>query len=167
MSSLVERMPQTADIGKILRELKELERSNYWGLIDDYRHAFAYNSRNGSTTDGATPFMGDESVFKPLNIYSGTYIEEVIKTFPCDKGRVRFLKLRPPTIMSFHRDPGVRYHLPIETDECCGFLCSDNKIYKMPADGHFYRLDATCLHTAFNASKKRERIHLVIVERYW
>ena len=167
MKPLVEKLNKTVNLNLVKKEFFELEQKYSWGKIDHFRHVFAYNSTNGQTTDGTSPFHGDESIFKPLVIFKNTYIEEIINSFAFEKGRIRFIKILPPTIMSTHIDPGPRYHLPLVTNEDSGFIDSQKQIHHMPADGHFYKLNASQPHTAFNASKGIERIHLIIVEKYW
>ena len=161
---LVEKLNLQFDHAQILKELYELEQYYQWGKINDKSYSFAVTSRDGSTTDGTNAFVGDESIFKLLTIYNGTYIEEIISDL--NYGRIRFLKMLPGHIMKIHKDPGIRYHIPLQTNQYCGFMDDNLNTYTMSTLGGFYKLDGCQMHCAFNCSRNEERIHLVIVEKY-
>lgn len=73
--------------------------------------------------------------------------------------RTRLMKLKPTTCYSYHKDPTVRLHIPLETNEKCFFVI-DDEVHRYPADGNYYIIDTTKMHTAVNASFE-ERLHLV------
>lgn len=91
--------------------------------------------------------------------------------------RVRLMRQRPGTCLSFHCDYEDRYHMAIETAPRAWILLSNQESYEfpdpqghmvpgidvfhVPADGRIYSLESTRYHTAVNASKK-DRIHLVM-----
>ena len=163
---LIKKRSQIFDAPEILNELRELELFNSWGKINDTSFTFAITSRDGSTTDGAKAFIGDESQFKMLSIFKGTYTEEVLNSLNIEYGRARFIKMLPGHIMKIHKDPGVRYHIPLQTNEYCGFLDNNLTTYQMSDLGRLYQLNAKQMHSAFNCSRRDERIHLVVVEKY-
>ena len=163
---LVEKINKQYDANKIFEELTRLEKNNTWGEINKSSYSFAVSSRDGTTSDGAKPFIGDETEFKILEIYKNTYILDVIKDLNIIYGRVRFLKMLPGHIMRIHYDPSIRYHIPITTNSYCGFLDESLNTHTMSEPGRLYKLDATNFHSAFNCSRNEDRIHLVIVEAY-
>lgn len=163
---LVTKLNKQYDANKIFAELTKLEKNNVWGEITNLSYSFSVSSRDGTTTDGAKAFAGDERKFKILEMYKGTYILEVIKDLNITCGRIRFLKMLPGHIMKMHFDPSIRYHIPIITNPYCGFLDEDLNTHTMNQPGSLYKLDATEVHSAFNCSSNEERIHLVVVEAY-
>lgn len=163
---LIKKCNKVFDVSEMLNELQELELFNSWGSITDTSFTFAITSRDGTTTDGAKAFIGDESEFKLLSIFRGTYTEEVLNNLNIEYGRVRFIKMLPGHIMKIHKDPGIRYHIPLTTNQYCGFLNDNLKTYTMPDIGRLYQLNGQEMHAAFNCSRRDERIHLVIVKNY-
>ena len=93
--------------------------------------------------------------------FIGTYVEEVYnlinKRFKI--GRVRFLMKPPRTCLSWHRDPEMRLHIPIITNQGCKMVIED-EAFHMPANGSAYLTDNTKYHNFFNGSEI-ERVHLV------
>ena len=68
--------------------------------------------------------------------FKDTYVEEVYniinKRFKI--GRVRFLMKPPRTCLSWHRDPEMRLHIPIITNQGCKMVIED-QAFHMPANG--------------------------------
>ena len=93
--------------------------------------------------------------------FKDTYVEEVYniinKRFKI--GRVRFLMKPPRTCLSWHRDPEMRLHIPIITNQGCKMVIED-QAFHMPANGSAYLTDNTKYHNFFNGSEI-ERVHLV------
>lgn len=75
-------------------------------------------------------------------------------------GRVRLMRSKPKTCLSWHKDNSRRIHLPIKTQEGC-FMVIENEILHLKKD-KWYLTDTIPHHTAFNASRE-DRIHLVAV----
>lgn len=75
-------------------------------------------------------------------------------------GRIRLMKSKPKTCLSWHKDTSPRIHLPIKTNEGCQMVI-ENQVQHMPA-GTWWLTNTLLPHTAFNASKE-SRIHLVAV----
>jgi len=73
-------------------------------------------------------------------------------------GRIRIMKSKPKTCLSWHYDTSKRLHYPIKTQEGCLMVIED-KAYKLEQHT-WYETDTTKFHTAFNGSRE-ERIHLV------
>ena len=93
--------------------------------------------------------------------FTGTYIEEVYNliTSKYKLGRVRFLMKPPRSCLSWHRDPEMRLHIPIITNEGCKMVIEDTSFH-MPANGNGYITDNTKYHNFFNGSEF-DRVHLV------
>ena len=93
--------------------------------------------------------------------FKDTYVEEVYNLVKSKFkiGRMRFLMKPPRTCLSWHRDPEMRLHIPIITNEGCKMVIEDTSFH-MPADGSAYITDNTKYHNFFNGSEI-ERVHLV------
>ena len=93
--------------------------------------------------------------------FKDTYVEEVYNLVKSKFkiGRMRFLMKPPRTCLSWHRDPEMRLHIPIITNEGCKMVIEDTAFH-MPADGSAYITDNTKYHNFFNGSEI-ERVHLV------
>ena len=93
--------------------------------------------------------------------FKDTYVEEVYNLIKSKFkiGRMRFLMKPPRTCLSWHRDPEMRLHIPIITNEGCKMVIEDTSFH-MPADGSAYITDNTKYHNFFNGSEI-ERVHLV------
>ena len=82
------------------------------------------------------------SILKSLNMY-----------------RTRVMIMQPKTCYTYHLDLTKRIHIPLITNDKCFFVIED-KVVRYPADGNYYVVDTTKMHTAVNASFE-ERIHIV------
>jgi len=74
-------------------------------------------------------------------------------------GRVRLMKSRPKTCLSWHTDSEKRLHIPIITNLGARLVIEDTANHLI-ADGSVYIADTTKYHTAFNSGME-DRIHLV------
>ena len=75
-------------------------------------------------------------------------------------GRVRLMRSKPKTCLSWHCDTSKRIHLPIRTQPGCMMVIQDEVLHL--EQGQWYMTNTLPEHTAFNASKA-DRIHLVVV----
>ena len=93
--------------------------------------------------------------------FEDTYVEEVYNliTSKFKLGRVRFLMKPPRSCLSWHRDPEMRLHIPIITNEACRMVIEDTSFH-MPSNGNGYITDNTRYHNFFNGSEF-DRVHLV------
>ena len=93
--------------------------------------------------------------------FKDTYVEEVYNliTSKFKLGRVRFLMKPPRSCLSWHRDPEMRLHIPIITNEGCRMVIEDSSFH-MPSNGNGYITDNTKYHNFFNGSEV-DRVHLV------
>ena len=93
--------------------------------------------------------------------FKDTYVEEVYNliTSKYKLGRVRFLMKPPRSCLSWHRDPEMRLHIPIITNEGCRMVIQDTSFH-MPSNGNGYITDNTKYHNFFNGSEV-DRVHLV------
>ena len=93
--------------------------------------------------------------------FKDTYVEEVYNliTSKFKLGRVRFLMKPPRSCLSWHRDPEMRLHIPIITNEGCRMVI-ENTSFHMPSNGNGYITDNTKYHNFFNGSEF-DRVHLV------
>ena len=93
--------------------------------------------------------------------FKDTYVEEVYNLISSKYklGRVRFLMKPPRSCLSWHRDPEMRLHIPIITNEGCRMIIEDTSFH-MPSNGNGYITDNTKYHNFFNGSEV-DRVHLV------
>ena len=93
--------------------------------------------------------------------FKDTYVEEVYNliTSKFKLGRDRFLMKPPRSCLSWHRDPEMRLHIPIITNEGCRMIIEDTSFH-MPSNGNGYITDNTKYHNFFNGSEV-DRVHLV------
>lgn len=74
-------------------------------------------------------------------------------------GRVRLMKSRPKSCLSWHIDYYKRIHFPIKTQEGCFMVIEDEVCFL--EESKWWDTNTTVYHTAVNASKE-DRIHLVV-----
>jgi len=73
-------------------------------------------------------------------------------------GRLRLMKSKPKTCLSWHKDTSPRLHFPVKTQEGCIMVIED-ECFHIP-NNEWYWTNTTVKHTAFNGSFE-DRIHLV------
>jgi hypothetical protein len=103
-----------------------------------------------------------ETDFKILNsAFRGTLFENVhnMLTEKHTVGRIRLMKSKLKTCLSWHTDDSTRIHYPIVTQPGCMMVIED-EVMHMPTNT-WWHTDTTKEHTAFNGSKE-DRIHLVV-----
>jgi len=96
----------------------------------------------------------EEFIYPLFNI---PYTNSIIKSL--GMYRTRLMRMKPKVCYSYHYDLTKRIHIPLITNDKCMFII-DDKVYRYPADGNWYLIDTTKIHTAINASYE-ERIHIV------
>ena len=104
----------------------------------------------------------DESKYTELvSDFHDTYFNEVYselkKKFKL--GRVRILLKEPRSVLSWHRDPEPRLHIPIITNPGCSMVI-ENIAKHFPANGSAWITNNTKYHNFFNGGEQN-RIHLV------
>ena len=73
--------------------------------------------------------------------------------------RSRLMTMRETSCYSYHKDPTKRIHIPLITNDKC-FMVIDDIVHRYPADGNYYIVDTTKMHTAINGSWE-DRVHIV------
>lgn len=96
------------------------------------------------------------------SVFCGTLFEELYNelTKKYQVGRIRLMKSKSKTCLSWHVDTSKRLHFPINTQEGC-LMVIDSEVKHLTQD-IWWEADTTKPHTAFNSSKE-DRIHLVAV----
>ena len=93
--------------------------------------------------------------------FHDTYFNEVYsklkKKFKL--GRVRILLKEPRSVLSWHRDPEPRLHIPIITNPGCSMVI-ENVAKHLPANGSAWITNNTKYHNFFNGGEQN-RIHIV------
>ena len=74
-------------------------------------------------------------------------------------GRIRLMRSKPKSCLSWHKDSEKRLHIPIITNPGARLVIEDAANHLI-ADGSVYIADTTKSHTAFNAGLE-PRIHFV------
>lgn len=131
---------------------------------------YAWSEETVITNDGVDKYIvkkienpKKETDFSVLcSVFYGTLFEELynelIKKYQI--GRVRLMKSKPKTCLSWHTDSSPRIHYPIKTQEGCLMIINDE--VKHLTQDTWWKADTTKPHTAINSSKE-DRIHLVAV----
>ena len=98
----------------------------------------------------------------------GTYIEEVLKSFKAEHTRARIAVMDPGAYIGDHidynTDYSVRYHIPLTTNDDCGFHVIDRKGVKHEQKmlpGECWFLNQGLKHSAWNKGKTT-RAHIII-----
>jgi|TARA_Y100000816_G_scaffold129288_1_gene91106 hypothetical protein len=98
----------------------------------------------------------------------GTYIEEVLNSFKAEHTRARIAIMDPGAFIGDHidynTDYSVRYHIPLTTNEGCGFHVIDRQGVKHEqtmAPGECWFLNQGLKHSAWNKGKT-PRAHIII-----
>lgn len=141
------------DINRILLELEYLPEYDTQimlqcvnGILDPF-----YGIGNLKTADHY-----EEEFHFPL-FEKLEYTNKIIKDLRIVRTRV--MRMKPKTCYTYHRDWSKRLHIPLITNENCMFII-DDEVKRYPADGNYYVVDTTKMHTAINASFE-ERVHIV------
>ena len=125
-------------------------RGIYWTIPDE----------KGKEVSRDVPI--DESKYTQLvPEFEKTYFKEVYETLKkrFKLGRVRLLLKEPRSVLSWHKDPEPRLHIPIITNLGCSMVI-ENVAKHLPADGHVTITNNTKYHNFFNGGEQ-SRIHLV------
>jgi hypothetical protein len=140
------------DIERILLETQ---------ILPEYKTQLALQKVPGTnlTSEGALSDLDDvsENMFVEF-IYNMPYTNSILKAH--NVYRARIINLKPKTNYTYHQDPTKRFHIPLITNDSCFFII-DDKVIRYPADGNYYIVDTTKLHTAVNASSSENRIHIL------
>ncbi len=93
-------------------------------------------------------------------------IGRVLDAFPCDRNRIRLMRLKPGGRILRHSDPLhtidprlVRLHVPVVTDSDVHFLVDDARIQMQP--GEVWHVDVRFPHEVANRGQVT-RVHLVM-----
>lgn len=94
------------------------------------------------------------------------YFTEVLDAFPCDKNRVRLMRLRSGGHILRHSDPLhqidpqlIRVHVPIVTSPGVRFMVNDQRVTMRP--GEVWHVDVRFPHEVHNEGTE-DRVHLVL-----
>ena len=125
-------------------------RGKYWTIADE------------SGTEVARDIDIDETKYTQLvPEFEKTYFKEVFDVLKSKFkiGRVRLLLKEPRSVLSWHKDPECRLHIPIVTNAGCSMVI-ENVAKHLPADGRVWITNNTKYHNFFNGGEQA-RVHLV------
>ena len=145
------------DIQKILNELKLLPEYDKQIMIQGVNSKADHSYGTGRLDDIDNSVKEWEQDFKEFLFPELEYVNFTLKKL--NMTRTRVMKMAPKTCYSYHQDPSKRVHIPLITNEKCFFVVAD-EVIRLPADGNYYVIDTTKLHTFVNASFE-DRIHIV------
>ena len=129
--------------------LQGVEGSNDYFLgcgVDGSQNSWERKQRHSHKTDE----------FK-YPLFDLPYVNQFIKEHNMTHTRV--MKLLPRTCYSYHKDMTKRIHIPVTTNEHCWVVVNEEMSH-LPANGSYFVVDTTQMHTAVNASSE-ERIHIL------
>lgn len=145
------------DIQKILNELKLLPEYDNQIMLQGVNSKADHSYGTGRLDDIDNSVKEWEQDFKEFLFPELEYVNFILKKL--NMTRTRVMKMAPKTCYSYHQDPSKRIHIPLITNEKCFFVVAD-EVIRLPADGNYYVIDTTKLHTFVNASFE-DRIHIV------
>ena len=145
------------DIQKILNELKLLPEYDKQIMLQGVNSKAYHSYGTGRLDDIDNSVKEWEQDFKEFLFPELEYVNFTLKKL--NMTRTRVMKMAPKTCYSYHRDQCRRFHIPMITNEKCFFVVAD-EVIRLPADGNYYVIDTTKLHTFVNASFE-DRIHIV------
>ena len=141
------------NIERILLELESLPEYDTQISLQTVEDETDYNYGTGKLTS----LNNNKEKDFIIPLFDIPYTNSIIK----DLGmyRTRVMRMHSKTCYSYHQDPTQRIHIPLITNDKC-FMVIDDEITRYSADGNYYIMDTTKMHTAVNASWE-ERIHIV------
>ena len=139
------------DIDKILLEFEALPQYDTQISLQTIEGCVDYNYGTGKLL---APTKEKDFVF-PL--FDMPYTNSIMKRL--GMFRTRVMRMYSNTCYSYHKDPTMRIHIPLITNDKC-FMVIDDEVIRHPADGNYYIVDTTKMHTAINGSPE-ERIHII------
>ena len=145
------------DIQKILNELKLLPEYNKQIMLQGVNSKADHSYGTGRLDDIDNSVKEWEQDFKEFLFPELEYVNFILKKL--NMTITRDMKIPPKTCYYYHQDPSKRVHIPLITNEKCFFVVAD-EVIRLPADGNYYVIDTTKLHTFVNASFE-DRIHIV------
>ena len=145
------------DIQKILNELKLLPEYDNQIMLQGVNSKADHSYGTGRLDDIDNSVKEWEQDFKEFLFPELEYVNFTLKKL--NMTRTRVMKMAPKTCYSYHQYPSKRIHIPLITNEKCFFVVAD-EVIRLPADGNYYVIDTTKLHTFVNASFE-DRIHIV------
>ena len=139
------------DIQRILNELKKIPRQEQ--IMLQKVKGKDNNYGMGFLTTKDYPENEFNVLIYPELEYTNSIITEL------NMCRTRIMRMSRKSCYSYHCDPTKRIHIPLITNKNC-FMVIEDEVFRYPADGNYYIVDTTKMHTFVNASKE-ERIHIV------
>lgn len=93
--------------------------------------------------------------------FKGTIIQSIYNelTSKYKVGRVRLMRLKPKTCLTWHEDTSDRIHYPVQTFKGCRMVIED-EVAMLDSDHWWYVKTKGNKHTVFNGSLD-DRIHIV------
>lgn len=106
------------------------------------------------------PMLHEEDFTMLCSQFHGTLFEHLYDHMMSHykMGRIRFMRMDPRSVLSWHTDSTPRLHYIIQTNPGCRMVVDDEVVH-MPTDT-WWHADTTKPHTAFNGGTN-SRIHLV------
>lgn len=129
------------------------------------------NAKEVVKDDGSIDFIVEERKVVPketdfnvlCSVFKGTLFEDLYHALQ-DKyqenlGRIRVMRMRAKSCLTWHQDSSFRLHYPLKTCEGCRMVIED-EVKHMPKYT-WWHTNTIPFHTAFNGGSS-DRIHLVV-----
>jgi len=132
-------------------------------LIYDYR---SVNGDPNNRTKVKKSYVATENDFPEIiEEIKSTYFYNVYKTLSTEFkiGRMRIMRMKPWTCLTWHHDSSKRLHIPIISNPG-NRLVINTTCHQLIADGSVYLVDTTQDHSAFNGGLE-DRYNLLITLR--
>ena len=132
-------------------------------LIYDYRPV---NGDPNNRTKVKKSYVATENDFPEIiEEIKSTYFYNVYNTLSTEFkiGRMRIMRMKPWTCLTWHHDSSKRLHIPIISNPGNRLVITDT-CYQLIADGSVYLVDTTQDHSAFNGGLE-DRYNLLITLR--
>jgi len=164
---IARRLPLTFDSERLSRDLTGVDEA-WWGSHEGPYHDGNWESVSlwapGGDRQQQRSFGAPFAATEVLDLCP--YFAEVMAAFPCEKNRVRLMRLRPGGHILRHSDPIhqisdhlLRVHVPIVTSDDVHFHVNDQRIAMRP--GEVWHVDVRFPHEVHNAGI-HPRVHLVL-----
>lgn len=165
--NIARKLPLAFDVAALEADLRHIDE-RWWGVHLGPYHNGAWDvvalwapggdMRNQRSSGGA---------FAPTQALDlCPYFAQVMDAFPCDKHRVRLMRLRPGGHILRHTDPAheispkfTRIHVPITTHPAVHFWVREQRVLMQP--GEAWHVEVRFPHEVHNQGA-HPRVHLVL-----
>lgn len=140
---MILKTPYFVDRSEIAQSLNQIENFGFKTSINKPTNRFFYDSW----------VVKDE--------FQGSVWDKLLNTLPANIGEARVIILNPAACYQIHADIDDRYHLNLQSENCYMIDIGNNHLYEINADGSWFEMNTSSLHSAANFGRV-PRIQLVV-----